>query len=314
MKAFLLDLNSSPCEEESLPLVDRLNERTAVVVGNFDGVHLGHKFLVEKIKRKAKERNLKSLVLTFCPHPLKVLAPQLLPCELSDISEKIELFEELGVDYLCFIKFDTTFARLRAKVFLKDILKERLGCEYLLVGYDWRYGYKREGEIELAKEMGKELGFEVELAPPYRVNGTVVSSTLIRRLLKEGRIEEAKTFLGHPYWIKRKVVKGEGRGSGLGFPTANLANTENLCLKEGVYAVVVDDKYKAVANYGRRPTFGGEKKVLEVHIPGFSGDLRGKKIKVEFVKFLREERRFKDKDELISQIKRDVQEAMRVLG
>ena len=307
MKIFVLDLSAKSCPNKKIPLIDKIGEETALTVGNFDGIHLGHVYLIQKLKEEARNRNLKSMVLTFCPHPLKVLAPQLLPCELTDIDEKVESLSELGVDYTVFIRFDKEFSKVRAKEFLKNILYERLGCRYLLVGYDWRYGYKREGEIELAKEVGKELGFEVEEAKPFRVENHVVSSTLIRRLLREGRVEEVRKYLGHNYRIKRKVVKGEGRGSRIGFPTANLQNTENLCLKEGVYAVKVEDKYKGVANYGYRPTFGGRKKVLEVFILDFKGNLRGKKIKVEFLKFIREEKKFNSVDELVKQIKKDIE-------
>ncbi len=307
MKTFVLNLNAKSCPNKKIPLIDKIEEETALTVGNFDGIHLGHVYLIQKLKEEARKRNLKSMVLTFCPHPLKVLAPQLLPCELTDIDEKVESLSELGVDYTVFIRFDKEFSKVRAKEFLKNILYERLGCRYLLVGYDWRYGYKREGEIELAKEVGKELGFEVEEAKPFRVENHVVSSTLIRRLLREGRVEEVRKYLGHNYRIKRKVVKGEGRGSRIGFPTANLQNTENLCLKEGVYAVKVEDKYKGVANYGYRPTFGGRKKVLEVFILDFKGNLRGKKIKVEFLKFIREEKKFNSVDELVKQIKKDIE-------
>ena len=314
MEVFLLKLDSKKCPHKNLKVLESLPEETALTVGNFDGIHLGHRYLINKLKEKAKEKNLKTAVLTFCPHPLKVLAPNLLLCELTDIDEKIELFGELGIDYLCFIRFDKEFAKIHARDFLEDILYKKLGCRYLLVGYDWRYGYKREGEIELAKEVGKKLGFEVEEAKPFKINDHIVSSTLIRRLLKEGRVEDVREYLGHYYWIKRKVVKGEGRGSKIGFPTANLQNTDNLCLKEGVYLVKVEDKHYGVANYGYRPTFGGKKKVLEVHLLNFQGNLRGKRVKVEFLKFIREEKKFSSVEELINQIKKDIETAKRYLN
>jgi len=312
MEVFLLKLDSKNCPNKRLKVLDEVPEKTAITVGNFDGVHLGHRYLIQTLKEKAAEENLKTLVLTFCPHPLKVLAPQLLPCELTDINEKIEIFQEIGIDYLCFIRFDKDFAKIRARDFLEKVIYRKLKCKYLLVGYDWRYGYKREGEIELAKEVGKELGFEIEEAQPFKIGDHIVSSTLIRRLLREGRVEEVKEYLGHNYWVKRKVVKGDQRGSELGFPTANLQNTENLCLKEGVYAVKVEDRYLGVANYGYRPTFGRKKKVLEVHIIDFQGNLRGKRIKVEFLKFIREERKFSSVEELKEQIKRDVETVKRL--
>lgn len=314
MRVFVLKLNGKNCPYRKLENLEDIKENTAITVGNFDGIHLGHRYLIKKVKKRAEKENLRTLVLTFCPHPLKVLAPELLPCELTDMDEKIETFGELGVNYLCFIRFDKDFSKIRAKDFLKEILYKKLKCRYLLVGYDWRYGYKREGEIKLAKEIGGELGFEVEEAEPFKVNGHIVSSTLIRRLLKEGRIDEVKEYLGHNYWVKRKVIKGDGRGSKIGIPTANLQNTENLCLKEGVYAVKVDDKYMGVANYGYRPTFGKKGKVLEVHLIDFKGNLRGKKIKVEFLKFIREEKKFNSIEELIAQIRKDIEEAKRVAG
>ncbi|NPA41267.1 MAG: bifunctional riboflavin kinase/FAD synthetase [Aquificae bacterium] len=311
MKPFFLKLSEKRCPIK-VETLESVPEGTALIVGNFDGIHIGHKYLIRKLKKKAKEKNLKTMVVTFCPHPLKVLAPKLFPCELSTAEEKIELLEQEDIDYLCFIRFDRDFSRMGAKEFLEEVLYRRLKCKYLLVGYDWRFGYKREGEIELAREVGEKLGFEVELATPFRKNGHIVSSTLVRRLLSEGRLEEAEEFIGRRYWIKRKVVRGDGRGSKLGFPTANLKDTENLCLKEGVYAVRVNDKLPAVANYGYRPTFEGRKKVLEVHIPDFSQNLRGETIKVEFVKFLREERKFSSVEELKKQIERDIQSALAV--
>ncbi len=311
MEPFFLKLSEGRCLVE-VDLREAVDEETALTVGNFDGFHTGHRYLTDLLKERARERGLKTLVVTFCPHPLKVLAPKLFLCELSTAEEKIELLKEQGIDYLCFIRFDREFSKMSAKDFLEEVLYRRLRCRYLLVGYDWRFGHRREGEIELAKEVGKRLGFEVELAEPFRKNGHIVSSTLVRRLLSEGRVEEAEEFLGRRYWIRRKVVKGDGRGSKLGFPTANLKDTHNLCLKEGVYAVMVEGSMPAVANYGTRPTFDGRKRVLEVHIPGFEGNLRGKRIKVEFLKFLREERRFSSVEELRKQIEEDIQSALAV--
>jgi len=314
MEAYLLEVSG---KEEDIPCLKRirnLEEETAVIVGNFDGVHLGHRYLVGLLKEKAKERNLKSLVLTFYPHPLKVLAPQLLPCELTNLEEKLSLLEESSPDFAVVVNFTEEFARIPARKFLEEILHKKLKCKYLLVGYDWRYGYKREGELELAKEVGRKLGFEVEEAPPFKINGHVVSSTLVRRLLKEGRVEEVKRYLGHNYWIRREVVKGEGRGNKIGFPTANFSDTQNLCLREGVYLVRVENSDYGLANYGYRPTFGGKEKLLEVHIIGKKVNLRGKKLKVEFLKFLRPEKKFGSPQELVKQIQEDIKKAEELVG
>ncbi|MDW8433675.1 MAG: riboflavin biosynthesis protein RibF [Aquificaceae bacterium] len=285
---------------------EALDEPTVLTVGNFDGVHLGHRFLLQKVKRRGEEKGLKTTVLSFYPHPIRALSPYQTPCELTNMVERTRLLLEEGIQKVFFIRFDKRFASMPAESFLREVIHQRLKVKHLVIGYDWRFGNRREGEIELAKELGKELGFEVEEAQPFRLNGHIVSSTLIRRLLHMGRLEEASAYLGRNYGVIRKVVGGDARGSLLGFPTANLQNTEKLCLKEGVYAVRVDDSLIGVANYGTRPTFGGQKKVLEVHILDFIRDLRGKVIKVEFLKFLREERRFSSPQELIKQIEEDV--------
>ncbi|MEZ0336925.1 MAG: bifunctional riboflavin kinase/FAD synthetase [Aquificaceae bacterium] len=300
-----LKTSKSACIK-GLNCIEEEDKETVITVGNFDGVHLGHRSLLQRVKERAKEKGLKSLVLSFYPHPIRVLSPSQAPCELTDLYERAELIIQEGIEDVVFIKFDKNFATLGAEEFIREVIVQRLRCKHLVVGYDWRFGYRREGEIELAREMGKELGFEVEEIQPFRINGHVVSSTLIRRLLHMGRLEEASLYLGRNYSIKRRVIKGDGRGSSLGFPTANLENTENLCLKEGVYAVRVEDSFIGVANYGRRPTFDGSKKVLEVHILDFEGDLREKYIKVEFLKFLREEKKFGSIQDLIKQIEEDI--------
>ncbi len=286
--------------------IDTLDYPTAITVGNFDGVHIGHRYLIEELKRKAKVKDLKPVVLGFYPHPLKVLSPNQAPCELTNAEERASLLLSSGVHACVFIKFTREFSRMRAEDFLKHIVYERLRCKFLLVGYDWRFGYRREGEIELAREVGRDLGFEVELAKPYKVDGHVVSSTLVRRLLHQGRLDEAVKYLGRKYYLVRRVIRGDGRGSKIGYPTANLEGSDNLCLREGVYAVKVDDEHLGIANYGYRPTFGGKRKVLEVHIIGKSLNLYGKKIKVEFLGFVREERKFAGISELIKQIEQDI--------
>ncbi len=306
-----LRTSHSDCPK-SFKCIEGEEEDTIITIGNFDGVHLGHRSLFRRVREISKERGLKSIALSFYPHPIKVLSPFQAPCELTTPHERAELIRKEGIDRVIFIRFDKKFSTLRAEDFIREIIHQRLRAKYLVIGYDWRFGYKREGEIELAKEMGRELGFEVEELQAYKVNGHVVSSTLIRRLLHMGRIEEASLYLGKNYFIKRKVIKGEGRGSSLGFPTANFENTENLCLREGVYAVRVEDQFFGVANYGKRPTFEGKRKVLEVHIIGFNGNLRGKLLKVEFLKFLREERKFPSPKELIKQIEEDILEVKKL--
>lgn len=281
-----------------------------LVVGNFDGVHLGHKHLIETVIKKAQEKDLSPAVLMFEPHPLHVLEKEYAPCLLSSVEERKSYIKAIGIEDIVVIEFTKAFSQMSARDFIEKIVYEKLNTKVLIVGYDWRYGAKREGEFELAKEIGETLGFEVYLSEPYKVNGHIVSSTLIRRLLKEGKLEDVKTYLGRYYDINRKVIRGKSLGTKLGFPTANIDDTKNMCLKEGVYAVRVNGSYLGVANYGKRPTVDNDiENMLEVHILDFSEDITGKYLHIEFLEFLREEKKFNSLQELKSQIKEDVSKA-----
>ncbi len=304
-KVVFLKTSLSDCPKGAL-CVEELKESTAITVGVFDGLHLGHRHLIERLRSRAKEKGLRTLLLSFYPHPAKVLSPSQAPCELTNPNERSLLAKAVGIDLVLFIRFDKRFSTMQAEEFLEEVIHKRLKAKHLMVGYDWRFGYRREGEVELAKEVGQRLGFDVEEVEPFRVNGHIVSSTLIRRLLHMGRLEEARLYLGRNYHIRRRVIKGEGRGSKIGFPTANLEGSENLCLREGVYAVRVDGRFLGVANFGYRPTFDGREKILEVHLLDFEGNLRGKELSVEFLKFLREEKRFSSPEELTKQIQEDI--------
>ena len=272
-----------------------VREPCACTVGNFEGIHLGHQKLIKEV---LKFKGLRSCLITFEPPTSYFFKGE---CRLNTLEEKEEVLRDLGLDYLVVIDFNDSFAKLSAKEFLR-LLKERINLKVLVVGYDWRFGRKREGNYELLKK----FNLEVKVLEPVLIKGKVVKSSLIRGLLKEGKVEEVKEFLGRPYTLKRKVLRGKGLGKSLGFPTANLEKSQGLCLKEGVYVVRVEDRFLGLANYGIRPTFNGREKVLEVHILNFSGDLVGKTLKVEFLKFLREERKFPSKEELIRQIKKDL--------
>ncbi len=287
-----------------------MNNPRALVVGNFDGVHLGHQHLLKSLIQKSKEKNLIPSVMMFNPHPLYVLEKDYAPCLLSTIEERVYHIKSLGIEDITLIEFNKEFSQMSAKDFLKHIVYEKLNTKLLIVGYDWRYGAKREGEFELAKEMGEVLGFEVIPSTPYMVNGHIISSTLIRRLLKEGNLKDAKTYLGRDYNIRRRVIRGKSLGSKIGFPTANIEDTSNMCLKEGVYAVRVEDKYLGVANYGKRPTVDNTlENILEVHILDFNKNLYGNYLNISFLGFLREEKKFDSIGTLKSQIQEDIKKA-----
>jgi FMN adenylyltransferase (EC 2.7.7.2)/riboflavin kinase (EC 2.7.1.26) len=286
-----------------------LKKPITLAVGNFDGVHLGHQHLLKTLVLKAKEKNLVPSVLMFDPHPLEVLEKESAPCMIYTIEERKEYIYKLGVENIFIVNFTKEFSNISARDFIKDYVYEKLNTKLLIVGYDWRYGAKREGEFELAKEMGEMLGFEVIPSEPYKVDGHIVSSTLIRRLLKEAKFEDVKKYLGREYTIKRRVVRGKGLGSKIGFPTANISETSNMCLKEGVYIVNVNG-YLGVANYGKRPTVEHtDQNILEVHIIDFNGDLTDDILSITFLGFLREEKKFNSIEDLKAQIKTDIETA-----
>ncbi len=294
-----------------------ITEGTVCTVGNFDGLHLGHKEIIKKLKETAKKESLKSLVLTFYPHPRKVLNPIKFKCSIVNLETKIYLFKKENLDYVVIVEFNKNFYQKTAYEFLK-FLKESLHCKVLIVGKDWKFGYKREGNIEYAKEVGKTLGIHVISIEDITINSHRVSSSLIRDLLKGGYLEKVSKLLGRKYFLIEKVVKGDGKGKELGFPTINVKPDEDLCLKKGVYAGFLekDQKlYKAVINFGNRPTIDGTKTFIEIHLLETTENLPNENdfIKVYFIKYLREEIKFECVESLKNQIKLDIQIALEVL-
>ena len=286
--------------------------KTAVAVGNFDGVHLGHIHLINTLKREAIKRDLTPLVVTFEPHPASVLKKNGSFCRISTSREKREIIEnQLGVKVEV-IPFTEEFANTPPEEFIEGYLIERFGAALIAVGYDWRFGKGASGDIEVVKRVCSTKGCKVVSVPPYRVGGKAVKSSLVRELLRKARFPEAELYLGHPYWVKRPVVPGKGLGKKLGFPTLNIEEgIEELCLPNGVYAVCCDG-HPAVANLGYAPTFKGDKRVLEVHILRDSFEV-SKTPRVVFKRFIRPERGFKVVEELIERVKRDIELAKEIL-
>lgn len=288
-----------------------------VTIGNFDGVHKGHLALFDKVKERAKAISGQSVVMTFEPHPLKIMRPANGPQLITHTGQKLELIEKAGIDVIVCVSFDREFAAIPARDFVSDILVKKIGIKEIVVGYDYTFGHNREGDINLLREIGKEFGFVVHLVGPVEIDHTLVSSTSIRRLVQEGRLAEAKVLLGRDFEVQGTVVKGQDRGGRLlGFPTANLNPHGELLPKKGVYAVrlLIDDAfYNGVTNVGYNPTFGDTGLTVETHILDYSGDLLGKTIKVHFVKRLRDEKTFKSLGELSDQIARDIAQAKEVL-
>jgi riboflavin kinase/FMN adenylyltransferase len=284
-----------------------------LTIGNFDGVHRGHLALFEQVKERAEELQGQSAVMTFEPHPIQVMKPTDGPRLITPTPQKLELIEKAGIEVLLCLRFTREFAAIAARDFVKNILVDRIGIKELVVGYDYTFGHNREGNISLLREMGDRLGFVVHLVGPVHVNHALVSSTSIRNLVQEGKLDEAKVLLGRDYQLQGKVVKGHNRGGRLlGFPTANLQVKDELLPRVGVYAVtvVIDGKvYNGVTNVGYNPTFGDTPLTVETHILDFSGDLLGKTIRVNFLKRLRDEKTFRSIEELSEQISKDIRQA-----
>lgn len=295
-----------------------LNAKGAVVtLGNFDGLHLGHRAILKKLKARAKILGLPSIVYTFDPHPLKVLAPKSSPPLIASLEEKVAIIESYGVDQLHLARFTEGFAKKRPREFVEDVIVGRLSAKEVMVGHDYAFGSGGRGNVESLKKFGKEFGFKVSVTSAVTRGGKVVSSSRIRRLIIDGKVGEAARLLSRYFSISGKVVSGRGVGKGLGFPTANIRVDGELLPKAGVYAVRVElgrRTYDGVVNIGLAPTFNRGKVVVEVHIIGFKGLAYGKSIKLYFIKRVRDERRFKGPDELSREIERDVTRAVKILS
>lgn len=289
----------------------------AVTIGNFDGVHKGHQTLIERIKHYANENGGEAVIVTFHPHPVQVLCPD---CNLKFITPhrvKLELLEYYGVDVTWIIPFSQDFASVTAKEFVEHYLVDLIGTRHLVVGYDYHFGKEREGNIQLLNDMGRIHGFTVETVCEVIVGGIVVSSTSIRKLIHEGHMKTVAALLGRPYEIRGSVVRGRDRGGRiLGFPTANIRLGDYVPPKTGVYAtkVYVDgNAYSGAANLGYNPTFGGTELSLEVHILDFDRYIYNKLITVQFIEYIRSEKKFSCIEELADQIHRDIEIIRQVL-
>ncbi|MBI5846986.1 MAG: bifunctional riboflavin kinase/FAD synthetase [Nitrospirae bacterium] len=290
---------------------------SVITLGNFDGIHLGHQELVRMVMKRAQEIQGQSMVVTFRPHPLKVLAPDKCPPLISIYEEKIELFKKLGIDVLVKIPFSLHFAEMSPREFVKKILCDLLGTKEIFVGCNYRFGKGREGTTETLKQMGEEFGFRVNEVEQIFLKSELISSTKIRQLLRAGEVEHAAELLGRPYAITGIVVKGDSRGKTLGFPTANIASKHAIIPSNGVYAVKLsarDTCHDGVVNIGLRPTFETKSLAIEVHVFDFNEDLYGEEVTVYFIKKLRKEKKFDSADALIAQITKDIAEAKTVLA
>jgi riboflavin kinase/FMN adenylyltransferase len=287
-----------------------------LALGNFDGLHRGHMKIIERVRRVAAERGGTALVLTFDPHPPRVVRPDKAPPLLMTLDQKIDALAKAGIQGVAIVTFTHELSRWEPEHFVKTVLVDWLHVAEVWVGADFLFGRDRTGNFTLLRALGGRAGFRAEKIDPVRYKEFVVSSTRIRRLVAEGRVDEASALLGHHFYIDGDVVRGAGRGRALGIPTANLETRNELIPPHGVYAttaLVGGIVYPSVTNVGLRPTFeSAARTTIEAHILDLNADLYGQRVRLGFVQRLRDERRFPDVDALKAQIEADVRRAGRL--
>lgn len=299
--------------------VDRLSSvegKRIVVIGNFDGVHIGHQELIRRAKYYRETERLAITVLTFWPHPLSVLGREKGTLLLMPIEERLRMLKFFGVDETVVLEFNENLYNMDPEEFLQRVLIEKLRASIVIVGEDFRFGKGRKGDVKLMRDYLTKRGIYLEVVKQVYYNGMPVSSTRIRRLLKEGKVEEVWYLLGRPYRVCGEVIHGAGRGRNLGFPTANIKPINEVIPQDGVYATFVDlgcALYRGLTNIGKNPTFGGNQRFVETYILDFSGDLYGKIIAIYFVKRLRGEKKFDTIEDLKKAITKDVEEGRKYL-
>jgi riboflavin kinase/FMN adenylyltransferase len=283
-----------------------------VALGNFDGLHRGHQKLVDEVRRQARERHGTSVAMIFDPHPPRVLRADKAPPLLMTLDQKLQAFERAGLDAVAIVRFTLEMSRWEPELFVETVLIDWLRVAEVWVGANFLFGRDRSGTFTLLRALGEDRGFRVEKIDPVRYKDFVVSSTRIRHLLAEGRVDEAGSLLGHHYFVDGQVVRGDGRGRELGFPTANLETANELVPANGIYATigVLDETWhRAVTSIGTRPTIGDGPVTIETHLLDGSYELYGRSMRIAFVKWLREEIKFSGLEPLRAQIARDCADA-----
>lgn len=283
-----------------------------LALGNFDGVHLGHQAIFHQVRSRAQAIQGTAMVFTFEPHPLRVVRPEQAPPLLTTFEQKMQLIAAEGIEVGLRVPFTDVFAQQQPGEFIQDILCRQIGVRELVVGYDFRFGHKRAGTVDLLQEAAATHGYQVTVVPAISVAGLTVSSSNIRQLVQQGAVADASRLLGRFYAIEGTVVEGFRRGATIGFPTANVQSVNEIIPQTGVYAVRVtwcEQQHDGVANVGYNPTFGNEALSVEAHLFDFEADLYGETIRVAFVQKIRDERKFASVDELTAQIAQDAEQA-----
>jgi len=283
-----------------------------LTIGNYDGMHIGHRKIIEKVRARAAEISGTSMLMTFNPHPLSVIKPDNHLGLITPIHIRKRLIEENGIDVLLLLPFTDEFRLIEPEAFVSDILVRKLGIKGLIVGYDFKFGKGGKGNTDMLRSLSGHYGFVFEMVEAINLNNEKIGSNKIRRLIIEGDVKKAEIFLGRPYIIEGQVLRGYGRGGGIGFPTINIETEFEVVPKNGVYIseVMVDNKtYRSVTNIGYNPTFNNREKSIETFILDFSDNLYGKEVSLYFHERIRDEMKFNNVDELKHRIDMDVHTA-----
>ncbi|MBI2986283.1 MAG: bifunctional riboflavin kinase/FAD synthetase [Deltaproteobacteria bacterium] len=291
--------------------------KSVLTLGNFDGIHLGHQALLQRVVQDAQALGGRSVVLTFEPHPLRLLAPERAPRLILTHKDKMNLLDSFGVDVAIIQAFHRAFASMEADAFVRRYLIERLRVRKMWVGRDLRFGKGRKGRVEDLMRWGDASGFEVGIVEPVELGGVRVSSSRIRAMLERGEVQDAERFLGRYHFVSGRVIPGHQRGRQLGFPTANIVPRTEVLPLDGIYATFLqagERLWQSVTNIGVNPTFGDAPRTVESYVFDFSGDLYGRSVKLFFVKRIREERKFSSPETLVEQMKKDVLSAQQILS
>ncbi|HEY0152889.1 MAG TPA: bifunctional riboflavin kinase/FAD synthetase [Longimicrobium sp.] len=301
------------------PALPRDGRPAVVTVGTFDGVHRGHREVLEEIGRRAERVGGRSILVTFHPHPLRIVRPEHAPPLLTTVTEKRDILAQSGLEYVVFVPFTRTLQRYSARRFVEEILVRRVGMRELVIGYDHGFGRDREGSVGTLRQIGQEMGFAVDVVQAVEVDGEPISSSRIRRLLGDGDVGAANRLLGRSYTVDGVVVRGERKGRELGFPTANIqvGDPEKMLPREGIYAVygwVRGERLPGLLHLGPRPTFAGFAPSVELWLMDWSGDIYGDRVRVEFVERIRDILPFTSADALIQAMRADEQRGREILG
>ncbi len=286
--------------------------RAVVTIGNFDGVHLGHQQILRTVLDRARRADALAAVLTFYPHPARVLRPAEAPALLETLEQRLAAIEAAGIDAALVMRFDVALANVTPEDFVRRFLLDAMAAQAVLVGRNFRFGHRGAGDVKLLGELGHRWGFTVEGVPPVIENGVVVSSTAIRSAVREGRVDNARQMQGRPYALEGEIRTGTGQGRKLVVPTLNLATDQEVIPNMGVYAteaVVAGKTYRAATNVGMRPTFDGARITIESYLFDFNENLTGGKLEVRFWQRLRDERKFSGPAELREQVLKDIERA-----